>query len=114
MGNQVDPGFGLVILETRLTPDLLTDKGAGTFDSAYTEAGPIPGHPEPDDATSRWRPQAIGAQSQDLTLLTLRGGFPIRFGGADGRSGASVAYRLATDSAVTDYRGWCEPNLITN
>ena len=42
-----------------------------------------------------------------LTGLTLRGGYP-------GRDGASMAYRLASDSSNEDWRGWNEPNIMTN
>jgi hypothetical protein len=107
MGTRRDPGFGLVIIDDRISPDTLVVRGAGAQESAYTEDGPEPGHPENTDATSRWRPHVVGAQSVSLTARTLRGGYP-------GRDGASICYRLATDTDNADYRGWSEPNLLAN
>lgn len=107
MGSRRDPGYGLVVLDSRLSSDKIASKGAGTRDSAYTEAGPQPGHPVPGDTASRWRPLVVDAQSVEVDLITLRGGYP-------GRSGAAVAYRLATDTDAEDYRGWTDPNLPTN
>lgn len=101
------PTFGLVVFDDRLTSETLAPTGATANDSAYTEEGPIPGHPVPDDAASRWRPQVRGAQSVDLTLRTTRGGYP-------GRADAAVAYRLATDSAATSWRGWSPPNCAVH
>ena len=109
MGSKRSPGWGLVALDTRLSPDTLRATGLGTFDSAYTEAGPIPGRPVPDDEASRWRPQMRGAQSVALSLLTVRGGYPGRSSNA-----AGVAYRLASESTDRDWRSWDEPNLLTD
>lgn len=109
MGDMLAPMAGLGVFDTRLNPDTLEAVGVGTRDSAYTESGPIPGHPVPADLASRWRPMVRGAQSVDLDLLTLRGGFP----GRNGTSG--VAYRLTSDTlGETDWRSWDEPNLITD
>lgn len=106
MSGRIDPGWGLVVFDEALTPEILTNQGAGARNSAYTEAGPQPGHPVPADAASRWRPSAQTAQSADLSLLTLRGGYP-------GRAGAAVAYRLASESTAADWRGWSDPVLPT-
>lgn len=101
-----NPGFGLVLLDARLTADELTAKGVGTRDSAYTEDDPQPGLAVPDDAGSSWRPQVSAAQSAELDLYTVWGGYA-------GREGAEVLYRLAADTDGEDYRGWSDPNLIT-
>ena len=90
---------------TRLSPDTEAAQGSGTYESTYTQTGAVPGHPEPADATSRFRPAIIGAQSQSIDLITVRGGWP-------GRDGAAVAYRLDTDSVDRDYRGWDDPNVL--
>lgn len=103
---RLDPGFGLVLLDERVSTDTLTAKGVGTTDSAYTEDEPIPGSPVPADAASTWRPQISGAQSVGLTLQTIRGGYA-------GREGAEVLWRLETDTTDADYRSWCDPVLIT-
>lgn len=102
------PTIGLAISDTRCSPTTLRATGAGVRDSAYTEAGPIPGHPVPTDTASRWRPQIRGAQSVSLTALTIHGGFP----GRDPAAG--IVYRLASDTDQGDYRGWAEPNLVTD
>ena len=105
MGRQ-NPGFGLVLLDSRIELDALAAKGTGTRDSAYTEDGAQPGLAVPEDTSSTWRPQVSAAQSVELELLTVRGGYA-------GREGAEVLYRLATDTDDADYRGWQEPNLVT-
>ncbi len=56
MGTLFPPTMGLGLVETRCNPSTLAAVGVGATDSAYTEAGPIPGHPIPSDAASRWRP----------------------------------------------------------
>ncbi len=103
-----DPGFGLVILDSRIASAALVARGAGVQESAFTEAEPLPGHPENDDERSAWRPQAVGAQSAHLTTRTIVGGFPRR------GDGASIAYRLEADTDDEDWRGWSEPNLPVN
>ncbi len=105
MGRQ-NPGFGLVLLDSRIELDALAVKGSGTRESAYTEDGAQPGLAVPDDTSSSWRPQVSAAQSVELDLRTVRGGYA-------GREGAEVLYRLGTDTDDADYRGWCEPNLVT-
>jgi hypothetical protein len=87
--------------------DTLRDVGAGTFDSSYTEAGPMPGRPVPEEVLSRWQPSMVGAQSVGLTVGAIRPGYP-------GIEGARVIYRLATDTAFSDWRGWNEPNVPTS
>jgi hypothetical protein len=82
MGARKEPGFGIVVLDARLSSDTLVARGAGAQESAYTQAEPIPGHPVRDDARSRWRPQAVGAQSAEIELRTIRGGYPRRGDGA--------------------------------
>lgn len=101
------PRFGLGLLYSGLRLEE-TEQGTDPFDSSYTQSGPGPGVPEPATATSRWRPYIRGAQSVALTVATVRPGWPSSSGGA------AVAYRLATDTDATDYRGWESHNLITD
>lgn len=101
---RIAPTWGIGIPDLRLSPDTETAQGTGGTDSSYTEAGPEPGRPEPTDPVSTWRPHVSGAQSVDLTLVTIDGGVP-------GRAG--VAYRLASESASTDYRSACTLDLVT-
>jgi hypothetical protein len=105
MGARLDPHFALGIPETRLSPDTERDQGVGTFDSSYTEAGPEPGHPEPDDPASSWRPELRAAQSVAMTVRTLQGGYA-------GRDGASVCIRKGSESTQADWLGWDDPNVI--
>lgn len=100
-----DPGFGLVLFDRDLSSDTLAAVGTGTYDSVYTEAGPGPGVPVAD-AGSTWRPAVAGAQTVALDVRTLRGGYP-------GREGASIVYRLATDTLGSDVRSWQDPVLVT-
>lgn len=104
--SRIDPGFGLLFFEELISQDTLAAKGSGAAESAYTEAGPIPGHPEPRTEGTRWRPQILQAQSVGLIVRTARGGYP-------GISGAAGLYRLSTQTSALDLRGWCEPNLVT-
>lgn len=106
--SRISPMFGLGVVDTRLSSDTLAAKGAVALASAYTEAGPVPGHPVPTDPASRWRPYMRGAQSVDLSLITIRTGYPRRTG-----TPATVAYRLGSDADEEDWRGWDEPNLLT-
>jgi hypothetical protein len=103
----MDPKFGVVVFPARLDSAHLTARGTGGVTSAYTESGAEPGVPVPEDENSRWRPALVGAQTQGLTLATVRGGYAGR------RPGATVAYRLETDDDPEDYRGWSPPNLVT-
>lgn len=107
--SRLDPGFGLVVLEPRLSTATLAPRGLLAVESAYTESGPQPGHPVASDPNSRWRPQAQGAQSVSATARTIRGGYPGRGAGA-----ASVIYRLASETSPADWRSWEEPNLLTD
>lgn len=100
------PGLGFGVFDTRLSADTLVAKGAGALQSAYTQDAPVPGQPVIVDTLTGWRPSIRGAQSQDLTALTLRGGYP-------GREGAGIAYRLGSDDDDEDYRGWQDPGLVT-
>jgi len=102
-----DPTFGLVVLEARHDSDALAAIGVATRSSAYTQDGSQPGQPVPTDTDSTWRPQVSRAQSVDLFVRTMRGGYAGRAGGAE------IAYRLADDTASTDYRGWNDPNIVT-
>jgi hypothetical protein len=102
----VTPRLGLVLFGRDVSSTALTAVGVGTRSSSYTEADPGPGHPEPQEAASRWRPFLSGAQSVALTVGTQRGGYP-------GRDGASVLYRLGADTSLTDLRSWQDPVLIT-
>ena len=95
------PTSGILVLDSRFDLDAFVD-GAGT----YTEAGPQPGVPVPGDTGSPWLPEIVGAQSADIDIQALRGGFP-------GRDGASIKWRVDGDAA-TEWRGWDEPNLVTN
>jgi|GEM_PF-3954127 len=99
------PRFGLGLLTRALCTATLAATGAGTRDSAYTQDGPGPGTPVVEDG-STWRPRIAEAQSQGLTLATIRGGYA-------GRDGAQVVYRLEDDEDDEDYRSWQEPVLIT-
>jgi hypothetical protein len=102
----LSPRFTLALLSRDLSSTTLAAVGAGTFDSSYTEDGAGPGTPEPQEDGSTWRVQIGQAQSVGLTVGTARGGYP-------GLDGAQVVYRLASDSASTDYRSWQDPVLIT-
>lgn len=101
----LDPGFGLGLPSRSLSTATLAAVGSGTFDSAYTQAGPGPGTPVPA-AGSSWRPQVAQAQSVGLDTYTIHGGY-------SGREGAQVLYQLEGDTASTDYRSWQEPVLVT-
>lgn len=103
MGSRISPTFGLVLIDRFLSGEL------SETDSTYSQAGPSPGNPEPTDAASRWLPYIRGGQSNALRLITVKPGYPKPSG-----QGASVAYRLATDTANTSYRGWSPPNVITH
>lgn len=95
-----DPTFGLVVIEDRL--DERTDTGTG-----YSETGAGPGQPVVGFSDSEWTPYAVAAQTRAIEMRVLRPGYP-------GRDGATVAWRLATDSADTDWRGWDDPITIQN
>jgi hypothetical protein len=103
---RLDLGFGLVVLDDRLVKSALAPVGVGTRDSSYTEAEPAPGDATSSDAGSRWLPRVSGAQSAELELYTIRGGYP-------GRSGAEVLVRLASETDVNNWRSWQDPNLVT-
>lgn len=105
MGALRNPTFGILVPETRANPDTLLASGTGN--ALYTQAGPVPGHPVPEEASSRWRPQVRAAQSASLEAITVRGGYPGRDSGA-----ASIAVRVQGDSDA-DYQSWDEPNLLT-
>lgn len=98
----MEPGFGLVVIEDRITSDWASDA-----DSSYTEAGPTPGHPVASSTDSDFRPYASGAQTRDVTVRTVRAGYPAR-------DGMAVAVRLGSETSDDDYRGWEEPVLITD
>ena len=108
MGSRRDPGFGLLLIDTRLSPDSEVAQGATSVDSAYTQANPQPGTPVPGYASSSWRPQISGYQDRSVDAIALRGGYP----GQDrtGRPAASVAVRVtAASPSEDDYLGWDEP-----
>lgn len=85
----------------------LADVGAGTFDSDYTEAGPMPGRAVVRSALSHWYPGFLGAQSVGIEVGAIRPGY-------SGIEGMRVIYRLDGDTDFSDYRGWNEPNLPVN
>lgn len=87
--------------------DTLAPVGNGVLDSDYTEAGPIPGIPVPDEAISRWRPSLVGAQSVGLEVGAVHPGYP-------GLGSSRVIYRLEGDTQFSDWRDWNEPNLPTS
>lgn len=95
-----EPTFGLVVIEDRL--DERTDTGTG-----YSETGAGPGQPVVGSSDSEWKPYAVDAQSREVDLRVLRSGYP-------GRDSATVVWRLGTDSADTDWRGWDDPITIQN
>jgi len=101
----VTPGFGIVALDGRLSFDWSTE--IGTDGVTYSQAGPGPGHPIRSEASSEWLPFAAGAQTAGVQLRTIRAGYP-------GRDGASVAARLESETALTDWRGWDEPVLVAD
>lgn len=99
-------GFALPVAEFSL--ERLADKGAGTTDSAYTQAEPQTGVPTPSNEHGLVV-QAAGEQSEDghLELFAQQGGMA----GA-GRAGYVFRDRAAGDSD-SQYRGQDSPNLIT-
>jgi hypothetical protein len=105
MGTRSNPTFGMLLIDTRLTPDTEVAQGGTSVQSSYTQAGPIPGTPDPGDNASSWRPQISAAQSVDVTALVLRGGYP-------GRTGAGISVKITSDANTYSYRGWNEPNLV--
>jgi hypothetical protein len=107
VSSQLPPGFGLAIIDTRLSSDTIAAKGVGVLQSAYTESGPIPGHPSTLNAVpTSWRPQVSQAQSASIASYTIRGGYP-------GRDGASVLMNEGGGSQNA-YRGWDEPVTVTD
>ena len=62
---RISPTILVGLPEPTATVDELVATGAGADESAYTEAGPVPGHPEPTSG-SAYRPAISGAQSADL------------------------------------------------
>jgi len=74
-------------------------------DSSYSQAGPLPGVPEPQ-ADTDLNLEASGTQSADrqLRIATQRGGHP-------DRGGASFRWRNEGD---TNWRGWIQPDAITS
>lgn len=83
-------------------------KGVGSLDSDYSEAGPVPGVPEPDRTTAMVL-QASGSQSDDgsLTVLSLRAG-------DSGPSAKAGGYGYRDDAAAeTNYMGWDGYEAVT-
>lgn len=87
------PAFGLILFE-----DAFDSRELST-DSVYTEASPLPGRATSGDSSV----YAVGAQSQAIDVIPVRGGFP-------GRRGAAITYRLAGVSG--DDRSWNTPAVI--
>jgi len=111
MGTRQAPGWGLLLIDERLSASTEAAQGSGTLESAYTEAGPRPGLPVPSDTTSAWRASMGTYQDQALQSFVLRAGFP----GQDrtGRPSTSVAVRVSPSSAETDYQGWDDPVTVS-
>ena len=91
---------GLIVRDPRFTY-------TGAYDStnsSLTQAGPIPGTPEPQSATSMVL-QASGtmAASTQMRVRCLKGG------GLDS-GGAQIGWRYQGDA---DYRGWNRPQIAT-
>lgn len=107
MGTRRDPGFGLLLIDSRLTHDQEAAQGAASTDSSYTQAGAQPGPAVPDDDASSWKPQIGGYQDQAIEAIALSGGWS----GPDrtGRPAAGVAVRLDTSTSEDEWTGWDDP-----
>jgi hypothetical protein len=101
---RIDPKFGMLVPDSRFVPVNEEAVGITGISSAYTQAGPKPGTPQPTDQTSRWRPYMTGAQSSDIELITIQGGYA-------GVSGARTVYRLDGEGALAR-RGWDDANCL--
>lgn len=110
MGSRIAPGFGLLLIDSRLTSAAEAAQGATSTDSSYTQAGPRPGQSTPDDDASTWRPQITGYQDQAIETIALTGGYP----GPDrtGRPAAGVAVRTDGASSENDWIGWDDPVTV--
>lgn len=110
MGNKVSGVMSaLAVVSTDLAPDALTAQGtshgSAGVDSEYSEAGPQPGDATTSNTAAALQPRISGGQTNGVELRVINGGHPER-----GNMG--MLYRLATDTADTDWRSWSEPNLI--
>ena len=99
---RIDPKFGMLVPDSRFVPVNQESVGVSAVLSAYTQAGPQPGTPVLANDRSSWRPFMANAQSSDIELQTIRGGF------ADS---ARVVYRISGQGALAR-RGWDEPSLL--
>ncbi len=98
---------GLGLSADRLTVDNLTDQGAGTTDSNYSQAGPRPGQATTTDIRAKLEPQISGGQSAAVEFQVRRAGLPAR-----GELG--MVWRLDSDTTVDAWRGRPPPNFANH
>lgn len=110
MGSRIAPGWGLLLIDSRITVEQEAAQGATSIDSSYTQAGPRPGESVPDDDGSTWRPQVTGYQDQAIETITITGGYA----GPDrtGRPAAGIAVRTDGATSEDDWIGWDDPVTI--
>ena len=97
MGSRIAPGWGLLLIDSRITVEQEAAQGATSTDSSYTQAGPRPGESVPDDDDSTWRPQVTGYQDQAVETIAITGGYA----GPDrtGRPAAGLAAAFGAGAA---------------
>ena len=89
-----------------LPDDNITEGNLSSTHSSYSQAGPLPGVPEPQ-ADTDLNLEASGSQSasKQLRVATQRGGHP-------DRGGASFRWKNEAD-AGTLWRGWTQPSAMS-
>jgi hypothetical protein len=93
---------GLAVVDPRMT----STAALWSAESSYTQAGPLPGDPAPDQSTHLvLRSSGTQSASKDLRVRCQRGGMPL------GREHAGTfSWKEAAD---TNWRGWIPPNTPT-
>jgi len=98
---------GLLIPDPRITVDNITEHGAGNTDSDFSEDGPRPGVPIPQQNTDMLL-QATGTMAAGalLEVYTQRAGHP-------GRDGAGFLWRDNSDGSDPTRNGWDPYSIVT-